>query len=473
MKNLLITILIVLLCIDFNVLDAQTLTQTQITAIENAITEEMKVAGIPGVALAIVNDNQVVFEKSFGLANSQTKIGMTDSSIFQIASVTKIFTALTILTELGDANIGVHEPVGLVIKGLSPGLSSVTFHQLLTHTSGMIDYTNESDKTEVYDFFKNIGDTILFIEPDKVFSYSNIGYALLGLAIEQLTGKSYPDAVNKAVIKPLKLNNTTFDFLKVATKSFSAGHYYDNSKRMFMPIINHYEVPLLQAAGGIFSNLQDLERLTLCLMNKGEIDGEQVFESDIIELMSISHAEDFMASASYYGFMSYPNNAYGYGLFMFDYGNFRFIGNGGAGTQMTYLIFEPEAKFIMIIISNKAWDLLISSFKKIWQVVLEEMESVPIDYEIDKKEWKEIAGKYTLPVINKNGLRSVEISEKENKLYINFDGSGDIEFEQIGLMAYRYSTPYLRFPIEISFYREELEKVAYLRNIWRTWVKTE
>jgi len=97
MKTISITIFIILFCIDFNVLEAQTLTQTQISAIEKAVTEEMKVTGVPGVALAIINDNQVVYEKSFGLANSQTKIAMTDSTIFQIASVTKTFTALTIL----------------------------------------------------------------------------------------------------------------------------------------------------------------------------------------------------------------------------------------------------------------------------------------------------------------------------------------------------------------------------------------
>ena len=164
MKNLLITIFIVLIYIDFNVLNAQTLTQTQITAIENTITEEMKVTGVPGVALAIINDNQVVYEKSFGLANSQTKIEMTDSTIFQIASVTKTFTALTILKELKEANIGVHEPIRTVITGLSPGLSSITFHQLLSHKGGLIEYTNESDRTDIYEFFKNIGDSILFIE---------------------------------------------------------------------------------------------------------------------------------------------------------------------------------------------------------------------------------------------------------------------------------------------------------------------
>lgn len=474
MKNSLVTILIISWCFGGTLLEAQSLTKPQITAIESVITEEMRDAMIPGAALAIINDNKVVYEKSFGLANSQTRIEMTDTSIFQIASVTKIFTALTLLTELKNANIGFYEPVGTVIQGLSPGLSSITFHQLLTHTSGLIDYSNRNDKTEVYDFFKNIGDTILFIEPGRVFSYSNIGYALLGLAIEKLTGKTYPEAVQEAVTNPLKLNNTTFDFLKVACKSFSAGHYYNSNKRMLMPSINHFEVPLLQAAGGIFSNIQDLERLALCLMNEGVVDGFQVFDPTIVEQMSLPHARDFMASApSYFGLLNYPNNAYGYGLFMFDYGNLHFIGNAGAGSQLTYMLWEPETKFSMIIISNKGMDMLFNSFKKIFEVVLGEKELTPVDFEFNRKEWGEIRGKYILPSINKKNARSAVISERDDKMYINLDNRGDFEFEQIGQLVYRFSYPSSRFPTEIGFSRDEANNVAYMRNIWRTWVKIE
>lgn len=472
MKNLLFIITIVILSIDFNVLNAQVLPQPQITTIEKAITEEMKAADIPGTVLAIIKNNQVVLERSFGLANSQTKIAMTDSSLFQIASVTKIFTALTILKELDDSEIGVHEPIGTVIKGLSPGLSSITFYQLLTHTGGLIDYTNELDKTDVYEFFKNIGDTILFIEPGKVFSYSNIGYALLGLAIEQLSGMSYPEAVNRAVLKPLKLKNTSFDLFEVASKSFSVGHNLGRGK--LSPALSHYEVPLLQAAGGIFSNIQDMERLALCLINNGVLDGVQVFDRTIIEQMFLPHAKDFMASApSYFGFLNYPNNAYGYGIFMFDYGKLHFIGNAGSGTNMTYLLCDPETKFSMIIMSNKAWDVLLDSFKKIFEVVLGEKEPTPVDFEIHRKEWKEITGKYILPTIDKNNVSSAVISEKDDKLYINLNNGGDVEFEQIGQLVYRYSNPFFRFPIEISFYRDESKKVAYMGNIWRTWVKIE
>jgi CubicO group peptidase (beta-lactamase class C family) len=397
---------------------------------------------------------------------------MTDSSLFQIASVTKIFTALTILTELRNADIGLNEPVGRVIKGLSPGLSSITFHQLLTHQGGLIDYTNESDRTDIYEFFKNIGDSILFIEPGKVFSYSNIGYALLDLAIEQISGMTYPEAVNRVVLKPLKLKNTSFDLFEVASKSFSTGHNLGKGK--LSPALSHFEVPLLQAAGGLFSNIQDLERLALCLMNNGVLDGVQVFDPSIIEQMILPHAKNFMASApSYFGFLNYPNNAYGYGTFMFDYGNLHFIGNAGAGTNLTYVLCEPETKFSMIIMSNKAWDVLFDSFKKIFEIVHREKELTPLDFEMNRNEWKEITGKYILPTKNKNNVSSAVISKKDDKLYINFNNRGDVEFEQIGQLVYRYSNPFFRFPFEIGFYRDESNKVAYLRNIWRTWVKIE
>ncbi len=428
MKTLSIAIFIILIYIDFNVLNAQTLTQTQITAIEKAITEEMKVAGIPGVALAIINDNQVVYEKSFGLANSQTKIAMTDSTIFQIASVSKTFTALTILKELKDRNIGVHEPIGSVIKDLSPVLSSVTFHQLLTHKGGLIEYTNESDRTDIYEFFKNIGDSILFIEPGKVFSYSNMGYALLDLAIEQLSGMTYPEAVNRAVIKPLKLKNTSFDLFEVASKSFSAGHIWLDGK--LTPKINHFEVPLLQAAGGLFSNIQDLERLALCLMNDGMLEGVQVFDPTIIEQICQPYSKDFMASGSSHIVQAnWPNNAYGYGIWMFNYGKHRFVVSAGGGNHLTYFIYAPEARFSLIIHSNLAWQGLYDSFIKIFEVVLEQKNPSSNDFKANKEEWKEITGEYYLPAIRKNQFSSIFISEKNEKLYINFNSTGDIELE--------------------------------------------
>jgi len=209
-------------------------------------------------------------------------------------------------------------------------------------------------------------------------------------------------------------------------------------------------------------------------MNKGVVDDVQVFDPSIVEQMSLPHARDFMASVpSYFGSLNYPNNAYGYGLFMFDYGNLHFIGNAGAGSQLTYMLWESETKFSMIIISNKGMDMLFNSFKKIFEVVLGEKELTPVDFEFNNKEWGEISGKYTLPSINEENVRSVVISEKDDKMYINFNNRRDFEFEQIGQLVYRFSYPSSRFPTEIGFYRDEANNIAYMRNFWRTWVKIE
>ena len=77
-------------------------------------------------------------------------------------------------------------------------------------------------------------------------------------------------------------------------------------------------------------------------------------------------------------------------------------------------------------------------------------------------------------IIGQHWIHAVSrISEKDGKLYINFNNMGYVEFEQIGQLVYRYSSPFFRFPVEIGFYRDESNKVAYLRNIWRTWIKIE
>ena len=135
MKKLHSFIAITFLSIIGNLVNAQNLSQQQISEIENAINAEMRSTGVPGVALAIIDENQVVLEKGFGLANTLTDLPMSESTLFQIASITKTFTAITILKELKDANIDVHQSIGTVIKGLSPGLSSITFHQYGTPTS--------------------------------------------------------------------------------------------------------------------------------------------------------------------------------------------------------------------------------------------------------------------------------------------------------------------------------------------------
>jgi CubicO group peptidase (beta-lactamase class C family) len=472
MKKLHYSIVLVLLSCTGTLSNAQNLSLQQVSEIENTIHEEMKITGVPGVALAIINENQVIFEQGFGLANTFSDLPMSDTTLFQIASITKTFTALTVLKELKEANIDVHQSIGTVIKGLSPGLSSITFHQLLSHKGGLIEYTNEYDRNDIYDFFKSIGDSIMFIEPGRVFSYSNMGYALLDLAIQQLSGLTYPEAVDRAVFGPLNLKNTGFDLYEAASKSFTSGHIWSDGK--FTPKINHFDLPLLRAAGGLFSNLQDLERLVKCLMNEGMLEGEQVIDPVILDQMCQPYSKDFLASASSYVFhANYPNNAYGYGIWMFNYGEHRFLVSAGGGNHLTYFIYDPEAKFSMIMHSNGAWQVLYDSFIKIFEVVLGQENPSKNDFEVTKKKCEKITGTYSRPAIRTDQFSTIKISESDAKLYINFNNSGDTELEQIGKLTYKYSSPYLRYPAAINFQKDESGNIAYLLYVWRAYLKKE
>jgi CubicO group peptidase (beta-lactamase class C family) len=452
---------------------SQTLSPKEIESIETMIKEEMLEAKIPGAAFGIINQNKVVYEKSFGIANSLTKTPLTDTSIFQIASVTKIFTSLALLTELKNANISVNAPIGDLIKGLSPKLSKLTYHQLLSHTSGMVDFipSPEEYSLDAYTFFRNAGDSLLFTEPGRVFSYSNIGYVLSGLALEKICNKPYSQAIQDIIINPLKLTNTTFDLYEVACRSFSVGHYFNSNLNIMFPYLSHLESPLVQAAGGLFSTIKDLERVAICFINQGELDGKQIFDKDIIMTMSTGYAKNFMANGPYYGFMSYPNNAYCYGLFTFDYGKSKFIGNGGSASQMTYFIYEPEKKFAMISINNSNNEFLINSFKKIFKVVLGEKELLSTNTFESKIEWKEIVGTYTLHSLKAKNESRLEIFIKDGSLYIKFGTSTEIKMDQIGVLTYKYIIPSARFPMEVAFYRSSSGKVQYMSNFWRAWEK--
>jgi len=457
------------------VLRSQSLTTRQVSSIETSLLKEMKEARIPGIALAIINNNKIVYEKYFGVTNSVTETPLTDSTIFQVASITKIFTSLALLTELKKAKISVNEPIGDLIKGLSTKLSQLTYHQLLTHTSGLIDYVPSSvdSKIDAYTFFKIHGDSLLFAEPKTIFSYSNTGYALVGLALETLCKKKYTVVIQDIIINPLKLTSTTFDFNEVTQKSYSFGHIYDSDLKKMLPSLNNFEPHVIQPAAGIFSTIRDLEKLALCLMNDGESDGKMVFDKEIIEKMSTRYAINFAVTGPSYEFQIYPDNAYGYGLVMYSYGRLRLSGHIGSGSQLTYFMYEPKRKFALIMISNRQADYPINTIKEIFKLVLNEKGSqLKMPFE-NKSEWAEITGNYVLHTLEPKNENSLEISETEGMLYIRFINKEKVVMQQIGYLTYQFPESTLRFPFKIAFYPDKSGKVKYLRYQWRTWEKTK
>ncbi len=452
----------------------QTLNNNQINQIDKAIIDEMKFSSAPGVALCIINNGKVVYQKPFGIANVGTNTPVTDSTIFEIASVTKVFTSLALLSALEKAGLDENSPVGSVVKGLSPKLSAVTFGQLLSHTSGVMDYFPNANecKDDMNLYFKSVGDQALFAEPGKVFSYSNNGFALAGLALATLTKTTFANAIDQLVLKPLQLNNTAINLFKVAYKPLAAGHIVNPQTHEATPYLSDMSYARMQPAGGLFSNIKDLSDFALAILGKGTLNNKRVFSDTIINKMVSKHANTFSAPASYLSYLAYPNPSYGYGLMRFQYNHLNFIGHAGeANTQNAMFYMVPDKKFAVIMLSNRGFYLFMNSFKKIVEVVLNEKELQVKAIKKDPALYKKLVGKYVVPSVAGSPQEWSEIFEKNGELFMKTEDNKEYQLEQVDELTFRFTNPLFLAPMEIAFYKDDLGNIPYLNFFMRTRVK--
>src|SRR5262245_26445237 len=113
--------------------------QTGFAAVEAVALKEMAQAQAPGAAIAIVQDGRVVYKRGFGVANVETGEETRPEMLFRLGSTTKMFTAATVVLLAEQGKLNLNEPIGKHIQGLAPKLAALTAHQLLSHTSGILD----------------------------------------------------------------------------------------------------------------------------------------------------------------------------------------------------------------------------------------------------------------------------------------------------------------------------------------------
>src|SRR5688500_8850521 len=115
---------------------AQTL---DFSAVDALVAKEMKANGIPGVAIAVVQNDRIVYLKGYGEANVETHEKVTPATLFRIGSTTKMFTAATVLTLADQDKLDLKKPISTYVSGLDPAVGKLTTHQLLSHTAGLGD----------------------------------------------------------------------------------------------------------------------------------------------------------------------------------------------------------------------------------------------------------------------------------------------------------------------------------------------
>jgi CubicO group peptidase (beta-lactamase class C family) len=236
--------------------------------LDTLVTAYVNALGFGGAVIVATKDG-VIFEKGYGYKDRSTKSPNDTNSIFQIGSITKQFTAAIVLQLLEEKKLSLLDSLSKYIPDY-PGGNQITIEQLLTHTAGVYNYTNDTD-------FVNHGTTqpikrdsmiacfeykpLDFI-PGHKYSYSNSGYFLLGYIIEKITGQTYFQVIRQRIFQPLHMDHSGFDFTELNNPDKAIG-YNSNEDTKPAQIVDS---SISFSAGSIYTTVGDLYKWDRALL---------------------------------------------------------------------------------------------------------------------------------------------------------------------------------------------------------------
>jgi len=183
----------------------------RVAAVDRYLREEARRQHIPGLSVAVLRGDRVLLARGYGYANVELNAPASDSTVYQSGSLGKQFTAALILQLADSGRLGLDDPIRKYFPEGPPGWDSVTVRQLLTHTSGIPDYTDSvvdlrRDYTE--DELVRIAAALTpLFRPGDRWSYSNTGYMLLGVLVHRVTGVFYGDLLRTRIFGPLGMHS--------------------------------------------------------------------------------------------------------------------------------------------------------------------------------------------------------------------------------------------------------------------------
>ena len=315
---------------------------------------------LPSLSVAVVKDGKIVYSKGFGVRNKAYGFRATPNTLYAIGSVTKSFTALSIMQLFNEGKISLEDPVRnyAPLKLESMG-EPVRIWHLLTHSSGIpalayaeaiIRYaTGAGGKwipmatyDELFAFMQEAEKWAL-TKPGERWFYLNEGYLLLGYIIEKVSGVNYQKYVENNILEPLGMKRTFFGREKLESDPDAAVPYIITKEGEQKESVYVYS---LSADGGLISNVMDLARYIIMYLNRGEYNGNRILPPHLIEEMEKPRVklpvQIFGGEAYAYGLMTIPN-----------FLGYKLVGHGGSVlTATAYIGYIPERKIGIALLAN-------------------------------------------------------------------------------------------------------------------------
>ena len=237
--------------------------QDKVRQIDELMSLYHKYQQFNGAAL-VADHGKVIYKKGFGPANMEWNIPNEPDTKFRLGSITKQFTATLILQLVEQGKIKLDGKVSDYLPDYRKDTGArMSIHQLLSHTSGVPNYTAQAgffanvsrNPFKVDDFVKQYASGDLEFEPGSKFNYSNSGYFLLGDIIEKVTGKSYEQVLKENILDPVGMKNTGYDHYGTVLSKRAAGYIKTQNGYENAPYL---DMTIPYAAGSLYSTVEDL-----------------------------------------------------------------------------------------------------------------------------------------------------------------------------------------------------------------------
>ena len=355
---------------------------TQETIVD-AFLEEIIKDDSPGVAVLIAQNGEILYQKGFGYADLENQIPITPQTKFRIGSITKQFVASAILKLKEDGLLKVTDHLSEFLPDYPRG-DEVTLHHLLTHTSGIHNYTNRPEFSSVVETYTEAEEMIEFFKADRFdfdpgekWSYSNSGYFLLGHIVEKVSGQSLGSYLKHYFLDPIGMKNTGVHNSKQTRNNEATGYSYIDGRP---EKATNWDMSRAGGAGNLYSTIQDLYRWNEAVYNG------KLLSPDTLKLAFTPVRVNDGSQGNALG------GQYGYGWMLAKKRGLKEIGHsGGLPGWSAYLTRYPEQNLTITILANAlppAPNLVPSTLADrianiyLWQR-MEPMESFATDQSVD------------------------------------------------------------------------------------------
>jgi CubicO group peptidase (beta-lactamase class C family) len=315
------------------------------------IPQRMRQENVSGLAIAVVDDQNILWVEGFGYTDWDKKIPVTPSTLFSIQSMSKSFTATAAMFAVQDGLVDLDEPITTYLPDFHVNSifedhpeEKITLRMLLSHTAGFAHeapYGSNFDHP-AYSFEKHIAsisDTWLKFPVGTRYSYSNLGIDLAGYILQVRSGVPFIQYVQEKVLDPLGMKNSTLDVSRIRSTSTRAiGH---EMGELLRPAVDFLLIP----SGGVWTTAMDMARYLQFHINSGELDGNRLLQENLAETMytppNLPAQNAYRESSSALGIDISTRN----GVRHFQHGG------GGWGFNSS-MVWYPELKLGAVVLCN-------------------------------------------------------------------------------------------------------------------------